>query len=203
MENQIVLDSNTFKDAHLNGVALKIHTYPDSVLSKVAKPVEVFDSKLIELCRNMLFTMYHAPGIGLAAPQIGISQRIVVIDINYKRDKITNADDSETIKLSEFEPLVLINPVIKSQEGSIDYEEGCLSVPGVYEKVNRKQSIKVEYQNIYGEKCTLDATDLLAICIQHETDHLNGIVFIERLSLLKMKFFKNKMIKEKKLMQNE
>lgn len=180
----------------LEGEALNIHTYPDPVLTKVANKVEVFDEELETLCKNMLYTMYHAPGIGLAAPQIGLSKRIFVIDVNYDREE--TSEDSGEYTLSNFEPLVFINPIIKEKNGEIIYQEGCLSLPGVFEDVKRFEHVIVKYQSTDGEKHEMDATELLSICIQHENDHLDGIVFLDRLSVLKKNFFKKKLTKAKK-----
>ena len=181
----------------LEGEPLTIHTYPDPVLTKKAQAVTSFDSELKSLCKNMLFTMYKAPGIGLAAPQIGISKRIFVIDVDYKREE--TSEDSDEYTLSDFNPMIFINPVIKVKNGMTTYQEGCLSLPGIYEDVKRAETIMVEYQDTDGNKLELEAKDLLSICIQHENDHLDGIVFIERLSSLKKSFFKKKLIKAKKL----
>lgn len=181
----------------LEGQELDIVTYPDPVLSTKAQPVSEFTPDLHELVKNMLYTMYHAPGIGLAAPQVGVSQRIFVLDVDYDRETVTNAEGKEEVRLSNFQPLVLINPVITGTSGTTTYEEGCLSVPGVYEEVKRFKSIHVKYHDLQGKECELEADDLLSICIQHENDHLDGIVFIERLSNLKKNFYKKKMVKEK------
>ena len=180
----------------LEGEALDIHTYPDPVLTKVASEVVDFDDNLKNLCKNMLYTMYHAPGIGLAAPQIGISKRIFVIDVEYDREE--TAEDSGEFELSNFTPRIFINPVIKEKNGEIIYQEGCLSLPGVFEDVKRFEHVIVEFQNTDGEKHEMDATELLSICIQHENDHLDGIVFLDRLSILKKNFFKKKLAKAKK-----
>ncbi len=146
----------------------------------------------------MLYTMYNAPGIGLAAPQIGLSKRIFVIDINYDREM-----DEETgaAALSNFSPRVFINPKIKEKDGQTTYQEGCLSLPGIYEDVKRFERIVVEYQNTDGETLEMEAEELLSICVQHENDHLDGIVFIDRLSGLKKNFFKKKLIKQKQKVQ--
>lgn len=181
----------------LEGEALTIHTYPDPVLTTKAQEVTNFDSELKNLCKNMLFTMYKAPGIGLAAPQIGVSKRIFVIDVDYNREE--TAEDSGEYTLSDFNPRIFINPVIKVKNGMTTYQEGCLSLPGIYEDVKRAETIVVEYQDTDGNKLELEAKDLLSICIQHENDHLDGIVFIERLSSLKKSFFKKKLVKAKKL----
>jgi len=182
----------------LKGESMPIITYPNPVLSAKAAPVTGFDSQLEKLVQNMLFTMYHAPGIGLAAPQVGLSQRVFVLDIDYDREVVTNSSGKEEVRMSHFSPMVLINPIITGTSGSMTYEEGCLSVPGVYEEVKRFKSIHVKYQNMKGEFLELEADDLLSICIQHENDHLDGIVFIERLSNLKKNFYKKKILKDKK-----
>ncbi len=182
----------------LEGELLDIYTYPDPVLTKVAEEVspEEFNQDLKDLCKNMLYTMYHAPGIGLAAPQIGISKRIFVIDVDYDREE--TEDDSGEFNLSNFNPKVFINPVIKEKNGEITYQEGCLSLPGIYEDVKRYENIVVEYQNTDGEKKEISADELFSICIQHENDHLDGIVFIDRLSGLKKNFFKKNLLKQKR-----
>jgi peptide deformylase len=181
----------------LEGEKLPIVTYPDPVLSAKALPVTDFGPDLNKLIKNMLFTMYHAPGIGLAAPQVGISQRIFVLDVDYDREVITNAEGRDEVRMSNFNPMVFINPIITGTSGTTTYEEGCLSVPGVYVDVKRYQTIHVKYQNLKGETLEIEADDLLSICLQHENDHLDGIVFIERLSNLKKNFYKKKMKKEK------
>lgn len=181
----------------LAGSKLPIHTYPDPVLSKVAAPVTEFNQDLKDLVKNMLFTMYHAPGIGLAAPQIGKSIRLFVLDVDYDREMVTNAEGKEEVRMSGFAPMVFINPVITGTSGTTTFEEGCLSVPGVYEEVKRHETVHVKFQDLDGNTHELDADDMLSICIQHENDHLDGIVFIERLSNLKKTFYKKKMVKEK------
>ena len=182
-----------------DGTVLKIFTYPSQVLKRVATPVENFDEELKELARNMLKTMYEAPGIGLAAPQVGISKRIFVMDIDFNRKEKTGIDAKIEYELVDRNPKILINPVIKDKNGQFKYEEGCLSLPGIYEEVARAQKITVEYQDLGGDKHELQAEDLLAVCIQHESDHLDGVVFIERLSMLKKNLFHKKLIKRKKL----
>lgn len=181
----------------LEGEKLKVITYPAPVLKKKSVLVENFDPALKKLVKDMLFTMYLAPGIGLAAPQVGESLRVFVMDIDYKREKVTAADGKITSNLSKFNPMVFINPIIKKKKGEILYEEGCLSVPGVYEKVKRAEEIIVEYQDLNGESKTLEAHSTLSVCIQHENDHLDGIVFLERLSLMKRKLLTKKYLKHK------
>lgn len=181
----------------LTGSELPIFTYPDPVLSTKALPVTVFNKELEKLVEDMLFTMYHAPGIGLAAPQVGKSIRLFVLDVDYDREVITNSAGKEEVRMSNYRPMVFINPEITGTSGTTTYEEGCLSVPGVYEEVKRFQSVHVKFQNLKGEVQEMDCDDMLSICIQHENDHLEGIVFIERLSNLKKNFYKKKMAKEK------
>ncbi len=181
----------------LTGSELPISVYPEPVLSKVAEPVTDFTKDLEKLVEDMLFTMYHAPGIGLAAPQVGKSIRLFVLDVDYDREVITNSSGKEEVRLSEFKPMVFINPVITGMSGSTTYEEGCLSVPGVYEEVKRHKAVHVKFQDLKGNFHELEADDMLSICIQHENDHLDGVVFIERLSNLKKNFYKKKMAKEK------
>lgn len=145
--------------------------YPDPVLEKVAEPVTNFDSDLAKLVDDMFESMYHAEGIGLAAPQINISRRITVIDCSFKK----NPD----------EKVVLINPEIVEREGSLYEEEGCLSLPDVRDKVKRAAWVKVRAQDITGKPFEIDGTELLARAMQHEIDHLDGILFISHLSRLK------------------
>lgn len=181
----------------LSGNGLEILTYPNPVLAKVAEAVTEFGAELEHLVKEMLYTMYHAPGIGLAAPQIGKGLRLFVLDIEYDRETITNSSGKEETRLSGFKPMVFINPIITGTSGTTTYEEGCLSVPGVYEEVKRHKTIHVKFQDLKGNTHELHADDLLSICIQHENDHLDGIVFIERLSNLKKNFYKKKILKEK------
>lgn len=180
----------------LEGELLNIHTFPDPVLTKVAQDVTEFNEELKVLCKNMLYTMYHAPGIGLAAPQIGLSKRIFVIDVDYSREE--THEDSDEFTLSDFQPKIFINPVLKNMDGEIIYQEGCLSLPGIYEDVKRYENITVDYKDTDGNDHSISANELLSICIQHENDHLDGIIFIDRLSALKKNFFKKKLIKAKK-----
>lgn len=194
---------NYIEDYKLEGTKLRIHTYPDPVLKKIAEPVgkDEFNDELKELCMNMLYTMYHAPGIGLAAPQVGISKRIFVMDIDYEREEKEMPDGSITHELSEFKPYIFINPIISDKEGEIVYQEGCLSLPGVHEDVKRFLKCKLTYQDFDGKEHVLEAEELRSICIQHENDHLDGIVFLEKLSMLKRNFYSKKLIKEKKKLQ--
>ena len=182
----------------LEGELLPIYTYPEPILAQVAKPVTKFDKELATLVQNMLYTMYHAPGIGLAAPQVGISIRMFVVDIDFEREEVTRADGKEEMEFTNLNPMVFINPVFTKKSGETIGKEGCLSVPDVYEEITRAEKIVVEYQDLKGEKRTLEADELLAVCLQHENDHLDGVVLIDRLSPLKKKFFKTKLLKDKK-----
>jgi peptide deformylase len=150
---------NILKDYKLEGSLLQIHTFPDPVLQKVAEEVTVFDQELKLLCKNMLYTMYQAPGIGLAAPQIGISKRLFVIDVDYDRTE-THEDSGEYV-LSNFIPRIFINPIIRDKVGDTTYQEGCLSLPGLYEEVKRFETIVVDYQDTDGNKHTIEANELL------------------------------------------
>lgn len=148
---------------------LPVLRYPDPRLHKVAARVTRVDNEVRKLIKDMADTMHAAPGIGLAATQVDVHQRIIVIDISETRDLLR----------------VFINPEILEASGQAEWEEGCLSVPGIYEKVRRAQHIKVQALDAEGERFTLEAEDLLAVCIQHEMDHLEGKVFVEYLSRLK------------------
>ena len=159
---------------------LQILTYPDPRLHKIAAPVSVFDESLAKLVADMAETMYEAPGVGLAATQVNVHQRVIVIDTSDSRDAL----------------LVLVNPRILKSNGRQMYEEGCLSVPGVYEEVERAQHIEYEAEDAGGNTFRGEARELLAVCIQHEMDHLKGKVFVEYLSRLKQSRIRAKMEKE-------
>lgn len=148
---------------------LKILQYPDEKLHTVAAPVRQVTDKIRALINDMAETMYAAPGIGLAATQVDVHERVIVIDTSEARNDL----------------LVLINPEIIASNGISDYEEGCLSVPGIYGKVQRAESVTIRALNAQGESFVLDADGLLAVCIQHEMDHLAGKVFVEYWSRLK------------------
>lgn len=162
---------------------LPILHYPDPRLHKVAKPVQVVDDRIRQLVRDMAETMYDAPGVGLAATQVDVHERVVVIDVSEEGNQL----------------LVLINPEItwKSEDCQV-YEEGCLSVPGVYDKVERAASIHVRALNEQGEPFEFDADGLLAVCVQHELDHLLGKVFVEYLSPLKQNRIKTRIRKQER-----
>ena len=162
---------------------LTILRYPDPRLHTVAKPIVAVDARLKKLVDDMLETMYSADGIGLAATQVNVHERLIVLDVSEGRDQ----------------PLVLINPdvVWASDEKKVN-NEGCLSVPGIYDDVERALSVKVQALDLDGKTQTYEADGLLAVCIQHEMDHLLGKVFVEYLSPLKRNRIKTKMIKQQK-----
>lgn len=159
---------------------LDILHYPDPRLRLIAKPVQKVDSSIHRLLDDMLETMYEAPGIGLAAIQVNIQQRILVADISSEQDS----------------PLFLINPEITLLEGEEEMEEGCLSVPEVSELVQRAERIELTALNRDGEKIEMEADGLLAVCIQHEVDHLDGKLFVDYLSLLKRNRIRKKLEKQ-------
>lgn len=189
---------NLLENYKLEGESLTIFTYPAPILKKVAEPVTEFNDELKTFVKNMLYTMYTAPGIGLAAPQVGKSIRVFVMDIDYDREEVTLADGTTDYRLSNFNPKVLINPVFKQKIGEQICEEGCLSLPGIYEEVKRAESLVVEYQDLDGNHLSEEIHEFRAVCMQHENDHLDGIVFIDRLSLLKKNLLEKKFLKLKK-----
>jgi peptide deformylase len=161
---------------------LQILRYPDPRLHKVAKPVAAVDEEIRKLARNMAETMYAAPGVGLAATQVDVHKQLIVIDLSETRDQL----------------LVLINPQILESRGKSDCEEGCLSVPGIFEKVSRAEWVKVRALDVNGKSYTLEATGMLSVCIQHEMDHLKGKVFVEYLSRLKQNRILSKLKKQQR-----
>lgn len=161
---------------------LPILHYPDPRLHKVAAPVKRVDDKIRKLIKDMADTMYAAPGIGLAATQVDVHQRIIVIDITETSDQLQ----------------VFINPEIISAEGEAECEEGCLSVPGIFEKVTRAAKVTVSALDEQGKERQLEADGLLAVCIQHEMDHLIGRVFVEKLSRLKQQRITAKLLKQQR-----
>ncbi len=162
---------------------LKILRYPDTRLAKPSEPVEVFDDELKKLVADMGETMYDAPGIGLAAPQVNVHRRIVVIDTSENKDKL----------------IALINPeIIKVSEEKKVYEEGCLSLPRIYENVERPAQVTVRAQDVDGNWFEIEGDGLLAVCLQHEIDHLKGTVFADYLSPMKRNRIKSKLLKEER-----
>lgn len=166
---------------------IEILHFPDPRLRKKAIPVDKVDDQIRQTVNDMFETMYVAPGIGLAATQVNIQQQIIVMDVSEDKS----------------EPVCLINPKIIAKDGEEEMQEGCLSVPGIFENVRRAENITVQALDQQGVKFTLDAEGLLAVCIQHEMDHLDGKLFVDYLSPLKMQRIKKKMLKMKKLDASE
>lgn len=161
---------------------LDILTFPDPRLRRKAIPVARVDADIVRLVDDMLETMYAAPGIGLAAIQVNVPRRVVVIDVSDNHDT----------------PLCLINPEILAREGEEQMDEGCLSVPGFFEPVKRAERVRVQALDREGESFTLDADGLLAVCIQHEIDHLDGKLFVDHISMLKRQRIRRKLEKEQR-----
>jgi peptide deformylase len=159
---------------------LNILRYPDARLHKIAAPVTAFDEPLKRLVADMAETMYAAPGIGLAATQVDVHKQVIVIDVSERRDSL----------------VVLINPEILDASGVSDIEEGCLSVPAIYDTLERAERVKVRAHDQNGNPFTLEAQGLLAVCIQHEMDHLIGKVFVESLSQLKQQRIRARLAKQ-------
>jgi len=160
---------------------LEILKFPDPRLRKIAKPVTDFDDHLKTLCQDMLNTMYQAPGIGLAATQVNVHIQLIVLDVSETKDQ----------------PVILVNPILELSGDILEAEEGCLSLPGVYEKVSRRTIAQVSGQDIDGNHVNFTSEGLLAICIQHEADHLLGKVFVDYISSLKRSRIKRKLVKNK------
>lgn len=167
---------------------LSILRYPDPRLHKIAKPVTTFDARLKQLAADMAETMYEAPGVGLAATQVDVHERVIVIDVSDTRDQLR----------------VLVNPEIlwASDEKQV-YDEGCLSVPGIYDGVERPARVRVKAFDADGKPYEFDADGLLAVCVQHEMDHLMGKVFVEYLSPLKRNRIKTKLLKEERELRKD
>ena len=163
---------------------LEILKYPNPKLKKRSQPVEKIDPSFRQLVQNLAETLYAAPGVGLAAPQVGYLLRLVVIDV-------TPVNQPKNL-------MVLINPEIVTSEGECTWEEGCLSVPDFNEEVKRKKKVVVRCQNLEGETVEVEGNDLLSIVLQHEIDHLDGILFVDHLSQLKRDLYKRQLKKEKK-----
>ncbi|MCK5335290.1 MAG: peptide deformylase [Gammaproteobacteria bacterium] len=161
---------------------LPILEFPDERLRTIARPVDAVDDKIRSILDDMLETMYEAPGIGLAATQVDVHQRMIVIDVSEEKNQ----------------PLYLINPEITALDGVEEMDEGCLSVPGIYETVKRADRVSIKAQGYDGKVFKMDADDLLAVCIQHEIDHLDGKLFVDYLSPLKRNRIKKKLEKQRK-----
>ena len=161
---------------------LTILKFPDPRLKKTAVRIETIDEQIHQLAKDMAETMYAAPGVGLAATQVDVQQRLIVIDVSEARDDL----------------LVLVNPELVETEGKKLVEEGCLSVPGVYEKVERAERVVVRYLDLSGNEQHISGEGMLAVCLQHEIEHLDGHIFVEHLSQLKQSRIKTKMLKQAK-----
>ena len=161
---------------------LTILKFPDPRLKKTAARIEAIDEQIHQLAKDMAETMYAAPGVGLAATQVDVQQRLIVIDVSEARDQL----------------LVLVNPELVETEGKKLVEEGCLSVPGVYEKVERAERVVVRYLDLSGNEQHISGEGMLAVCLQHEIEHLDGHIFVEHLSQLKQSRIKTKMLKQAK-----
>lgn len=179
---------------------LKIYTFPDAVLAQKAKPIARVDKSYWKTADDMLETMYHAPGIGLAANQVGILERFVVIDTEYDYEELEEGEvappGAEVVSggiITNRKPQILFNPEIIHREGKIQMSEGCLSVPEYNAEVQRSEKIQVRYQDVNGLEKILSADGLLAVCVQHELDHLEGKLFIDRLSPLKKEMAQKKL----------
>jgi peptide deformylase len=162
---------------------LKILEYPDPRLRKIAEPVTAFTAEVRRLVDDLAETMYAAPGVGLAATQVDVHKRIIVIDVSEARDALR----------------VFVNPVILEAHGEAEREEGCLSVPGYYDKVKRAANVRVRAQDAHGDPYELDADGMLAVCVQHEIDHLSGRVFVDHLSPLKQARLSARLRKKQRL----
>lgn len=154
----------------------EIKIYPDKILRQEAREIENIDSSINDLARDMLETMYKAPGIGLAANQVGVDLRLIVVDVAPREDRGKN-------------PIILVNPVIVEREGEIVWEEGCLSVPGMNAEVERNYRVLVKGFDLNEREVTIEGEELLAVVLQHEIDHLNGVLYFDQLSRLKKEFF--------------
>ncbi len=171
----------------------EIVIYPDKRLKEISKPVENFDEELHTLLDDMYETMIAKNGVGLAAIQVGVPLRALIINVPVE----TDSEDPREQQPRE-NTLEVINPVILEAEGKTRYQEGCLSVPGYFEEVERHKAVRIEYQDRHGKKYILEDDDFLAIAIQHEMDHLDGKIFVEKLSLLKRKKFEKEWKKRQK-----
>ena len=166
----------------------EILTFPDPRLAAKAEPVSVVDDEIRTLIDDMFETMYHARGVGLAATQIGVLQRVVVVDCGERPE----TDDPEA-PLQPAEPVAVVNPRVASAEGKIVWEEGCLSVPGYYDQVERASNVVITGLDRNGDAVQIPASGLLGVCLQHEIDHLEGTLFIDHLSRLKQSVVKKKL----------
>ena len=177
----------------------QIFTEPNEILRKKSLPVEKVDEDLQKLMDDMLETMYAAPGIGLAAIQVGVPKRVIVLDIGW-RNKSESVNDKEYEERKN--PLYFVNPqIIEKSANNSTYEEGCLSVPGQFAEIDRPDKCHVKYLDYHGQPKEIKAEGMLATCIQHEIDHLEGILFIDYLSNLKKSMIIKKLSKQKKAIE--
>ena len=177
----------------------KILTEPNKLLRVKSLPVQKVDEELQKLMDDMLETMYAAPGIGLAAIQVGVPKRVIVIDIGSRDESKNTKDKKEEIRKN---PMYFVNPeIIKKSKNNSTYEEGCLSVPGQFAEIDRPDKCHVKYLDYYGQPKEIKAEGMLATCIQHEMDHLEGILFIDYLSKLKKSIIVKKLSKQKKALE--
>ena len=186
---------------------LKIYQYPDIVLAQRASPIQRVEKTLFSLADDMLETMYEAPGVGLAANQVGILQQILVLDTEYDIEELpelesdqlasAHAEVAVATTIKNKKPKIIINPEIIYREGSILFSEACLSVPEYSAEVKRSEKIKLKYQDIDGKSQILDAEGFMAVAIQHEMDHLDGKLFIDRLSPLKKEMVRKRLRQER------
>ena len=167
--------------------------YPDKRLKEVSRPIERFDEELHTLLDDMYETMVTRNGVGLAAIQIGVPLRALIINVPVETDS-----DDPRVQQPKENTLEVINPVLLEADGKTRYQEGCLSVPGYFEEVDRYREVRIEYQDRHGKKFILEDDDFLAIAIQHEMDHLDGKIFVEKLSILKRKKFEKEWKKRQK-----
>lgn len=175
---------------------LEILKFPDARLRETSKAVAKFDSDLKKFSEDLIETMYAENGIGLAAPQVGVLKRMLVVDTRPKDFKSHHEKKEQTELESKItQPLIVINPTIIKSEGKEVYEEGCLSVPSFHEQVERKKIVALKYYDLEGKEQTLTTDGLLAVCLQHEMDHLEGTLFIDHLSFLKANKIKNQIKK--------
>ena len=164
---------------------LKIIKYPEPILKEMCEPVEKISKELEKLLDDMAETMYAAPGLGLAAPQVGVLKRVIVVDVSSKEEG------------QKRELFQIINPKISKKEGAIEYEEGCLSIPNFYQIMKRAEKIVIEGLDKKGKQISIEAEGLLAICLQHEIDHLDGKLIIDKASPLKRKIYLDQVKKKK------
>lgn len=171
----------------------KILIWPDPRLKKKSLPVTAFDAELKQLAEDMLETMYASDGVGLAAPQVGELKRMITIDIFAGKDQ----------RPADAEPLIVINPEFLEKSGTIVWDEGCLSVPGETAEVKRAGLVRVRYQDLTGAFHEVEASELLAVALQHENDHLDGVLFVDRIGKLKRDVIRRKMLKLKEELADE